>query len=84
MGVYWSAWTVIYLAVSFLTKRWDMTWIIWPVAGVGCGLLVFIIRKYNPSYPESISYAVLVMNLATPLIDRFTRPRIYGEAKKHA
>ncbi|MBQ5755044.1 MAG: hypothetical protein IIV90_05195, partial [Oscillospiraceae bacterium] len=38
MGVYWSAWTVIYLAVSFLTKRWDMTWIIWPVAGVGCGL----------------------------------------------
>ena len=42
--VYWSAWTVIYLAVSFLTKRWDMTWIIWPVAGVGCGLLAAILR----------------------------------------
>lgn len=44
MGIYWSAWTVIYLAVSFLTKRWDMTWIIWPVAGVGCGLLAAILR----------------------------------------
>jgi hypothetical protein len=44
MGVYWSAWTVIYLTVSFLTKRWDMTWIIWPVAGVGCGLLAAILR----------------------------------------
>ena len=44
MGIYWSAWTVIYLAVSFLTKRWDMTWIVWPVAGVGCGLLAAILR----------------------------------------
>ena len=44
MGIYWSACTVIYLAVSFLTKRWDMTWFIWPVAGVGCGLLAAILR----------------------------------------
>lgn len=44
MGIYWSAATVIYLAVSFLTGRWDMTWIVWPVAGVGCGLLAAILR----------------------------------------
>lgn len=44
MGIYWSAAVVIYLAVSFLTGRWDMTWIIWPVAGVGCGLLAAILR----------------------------------------
>lgn len=54
------------------------------IMGVGCGLLIFIIRRYNPSYPEGFSYAILVMNLATPLIDRFTRPRVYGEGKKHA
>ena len=54
------------------------------VMGVGCGLLIFIIRRYNPSYPEGFSYAILVMNLATPLIDRFTRPRVYGEGRKHA
>lgn len=32
--IYWLAIVVIYLAVSFLTKRWDMTWIIWAVSGV--------------------------------------------------
>ena len=54
------------------------------IMGVGCGLLIFIIRRFNPSYPEGFSYAILVMNLATPLIDRFTRPRVYGEGKRHA
>ena len=32
--VYWLAMVVIYLAVSFITGRWDMTWIIWAVSGV--------------------------------------------------
>ena len=31
-GAYWSIVTAAYLAVSFITRRWDMTWIIWPVA----------------------------------------------------
>ena len=33
-GIYWCIVTAAYLAVSFLTNRWDMTWIIWPVAAV--------------------------------------------------
>ena len=33
-GVYWSIITAIYLGMSFVTLRWDRTWIIWPVAGV--------------------------------------------------
>lgn len=32
--IYWLGITVIYLAVSFTTRRWDMTWIIWAVSGV--------------------------------------------------
>ena len=36
--------SMIYLAASFLTKRWDMTWIIWPIAGVGCALLAAILK----------------------------------------
>lgn len=32
--VYWCTLTAIYLGVSFVTKRWDMTWVIWPCAGV--------------------------------------------------
>lgn len=53
------------------------------VMGVGCGALVFLIRRFSPM-PEGCSYAILLMNLCVPLIDRFTRPRIYGEVKKHA
>jgi hypothetical protein len=33
-GAYWCLVTAIFLGVSFLTKAWDMTWIIWAVAGV--------------------------------------------------
>ena len=54
------------------------------VFGVGCGALAFMIRRFNPSYPEGASYAILVMNVVTPLIDRYTKPRIYGEVKKRA
>lgn len=32
--IYWCVTTAIYLGVSFVTMRWDRTWIIWPVAGV--------------------------------------------------
>ena len=38
-GIYWSIITAAYLAVSFLTNRWDMTWIIWPVAAVLYGVV---------------------------------------------
>lgn len=44
MGIYWMSATAIYLAVSFLTKRWDITWVIWPVAGVGCGILAAVLK----------------------------------------
>ena len=33
-GIYWSVVTAGYLACSFLTMKWERTWIIWPVAGV--------------------------------------------------
>ncbi|MDR2883941.1 MAG: RnfABCDGE type electron transport complex subunit D [Deferribacteraceae bacterium] len=32
-------------------------------------------------YPEGVAFAILIMNAATPLIDRFLRPKAYGEAK---
>ena len=35
--IYWCTVTAIFLAVSFLTNRWDLTWIIWACAGVLCG-----------------------------------------------
>lgn len=47
------------------------------IFGIGCGLLTVIIRLWG-GYPEGVSYAILMMNAATPIIDRFTRSRIYG------
>ncbi len=47
------------------------------VFGIGCGVLTAVIRLWG-GYPEGASYAILMMNAATPIIDRFTRNRIYG------
>ncbi len=33
-GIYWAIITAVYLAWSFLTFRWHLTWIVWPIAGV--------------------------------------------------
>lgn len=45
--------------------------------GAGCGLLVYVIRTFG-GYPEGVAFAVLLMNAATPVIDHYARPRIYG------
>ncbi len=45
--------------------------------GAGIGILVYVIRQWG-SYPDGFAFAVLLMNLAVPLIDRLTKPRIYG------
>ena len=52
------------------------------VFGIGCGLFLFVIRAFA-NYPEGCSFAILFMNVATPMIDRFTMPRPFGEVKKH-
>lgn len=47
------------------------------VFGALAGFLVFIIRKFG-GYPDAIAFAVLLCNMAAPLIDQYTRPRTYG------
>lgn len=43
-GIYWGIVVTAYLATSFITQRWDMTWIFWPVAGVLYGVIVEIAK----------------------------------------
>lgn len=50
------------------------------IFGIGCGALTFVIRKFG-GYPEGVSFAILLMNVATPLIDRYIRRRAFGEVK---
>jgi electron transport complex protein RnfD len=47
---------------------------------IGCGVITAIIRRYG-GYPEGVNYAILLMNTAVPLIDRYIKPRKYGAAK---
>ncbi|UCB57252.1 MAG: RnfABCDGE type electron transport complex subunit D [Candidatus Omnitrophota bacterium] len=47
------------------------------IFGFGCGLFTGIIRLWG-GYPEGVCYAILLMNAACPLIDRYTRPRRFG------
>jgi Na+-translocating ferredoxin:NAD+ oxidoreductase subunit D len=47
------------------------------VFGALAGLLVYLIRKFG-GYPDAIAFAVLMCNMAAPLIDQYTRPRTYG------
>jgi|APHig6443717817_1056837.scaffolds.fasta_scaffold05817_4 electron transport complex protein RnfD len=59
------------------------------IFGIGCGLITFIIRKFG-SYPEGVSFSILIMNILTPYIDMITKTKPLGakkpvkEAKKNA
>ena len=50
------------------------------IFGAGVGLLTFIIRYWG-NYPDAVAFAVLLMNFAAPLLDRYTLPRTYGHDK---
>lgn len=53
------------------------------IFGIGCGLLTFLIRNFG-GYPEGVSFSILLMNVLTPLIDRWTVPKKFGEVRKNA
>ena len=53
------------------------------VFAVGCGVLTAVIRLYG-GYPEGVCYSILIMNTAVPLIDRYTRSRVFGTRKVKA
>jgi electron transport complex protein RnfD len=53
------------------------------IFGAGCGLITVVIRLFG-AYPEGVSFAILLMNAATPLIDRYTRPAVFGAQKRKA
>jgi len=51
------------------------------VMGIGCGFLTVLIRFFG-GYPEGVSYAIIIMNLFVPLIDKNVRPRVFGKRRK--
>jgi len=47
------------------------------VFGLGCGIITFVIRHFG-SYPEGVSFSILLMNVLTPYIEELTRNKPFG------
>ena len=50
------------------------------IYGASIGVLTYVIRAWG-GYPDGVAFAVLIMNLCVPVIDHFTRPRVYGHER---
>ena len=50
------------------------------IYGAGIGILIYVIRGFG-GYPDGVAFAVLLMNIAAPTIDLYTRPRVFGEKR---
>ena len=50
------------------------------IFGAGCGVLIYVIRNWG-GYPDGIAFSVLLMNMAAPLIDYYTQPRVIGQQR---
>ena len=53
------------------------------IFALGCGILTAVIRLWG-GYPEGVSYSILLMNVASPLIDKLTVPKRFGFVKEKA
>lgn len=69
----------VFMATDYVTS--PMTRPAQIVYAIGIGALVVLIRKFG-SYPEGVTYAILLMNIAAPLLDRIMpKGHVYGHAK---
>jgi len=46
----------------------------------GIGVLVYVIRQWG-AFPDGIAFAIILMNIAVPLIDQYTQPRVFGHQR---
>jgi len=69
----------IFMATDYVTSPMNPRGML--IYGVGIGLITVIIRVFG-SYPEGVSFAILIMNAFTPLINKYVKPKRFGEVKK--
>lgn len=69
----------IFMATDYVTS--PMTHCGQLIYGVGIGIITCVIRLWG-AYPEGVSFAILIMNAVTPLINNYVKPRRYGEKIK--
>ena len=69
----------IFMATDYVTSPMTHKGMI--IYGICIGLLTIIIRRWG-AYPEGMSFAILIMNAVTPLINKYVKPKRFGEVKK--
>ncbi len=69
----------IFMATDYVTSPMTPTGQI--IYGVSIGFLTVVIRAFG-SYPEGMSFAILIMNAFTPLINTYCKPKRFGEVNK--
>ena len=69
----------IFMATDYVTS--PMTHKGMLVYGIAIGFLTVVIRLFG-AYPEGMSFAILIMNAFTPLINNYCKPKRFGEVKK--
>ena len=69
----------VFMATDYVTSPMTHKGMVWY--GIGIGFLTVVIRYFG-SYPEGMSFAILLMNAVTPLINNWCKPKRFGEAEK--
>ncbi|MGL4779285.1 MAG: RnfABCDGE type electron transport complex subunit D [Bacteroidales bacterium] len=70
----------IFMATDYVTSPMSHKGML--IYGFMIGAITIIIRKFG-AYPEGVSFAILLMNAATPLINTYCKPKRFGEVKKN-
>lgn len=70
----------IYMATDLVTSPMTRKGMIIYAAGIG--VITVIIRKFG-AYPEGVSFAILIMNAFVPLINKYIKPKRFGEEVKN-
>lgn len=70
-----------FMATDYVTSPYTLKGQV--IFGIGCGILTALIRVYG-GYPEGVCYAILLMNALTPMIDRYVKPKRFGEVVRSA
>lgn len=71
----------IFMATDYVTSPMSSKGMV--IYGVGIGLLTVLIRYFG-SYPEGVSFAILIMNSIVPLLNKYIKPARFGKEAKHA
>lgn len=71
----------IFMATDYVTSPMTPKGMV--IYGIGIGVITVLIRFFG-SYPEGVSFAILIMNATVPLINKYVKPARFGKEVSHA